>query len=196
MILEGIVTTLNEDRSPNVSPMGPRVDQAITQFELRPFKTSRTYQNLKRHGEGVFHITDDVELLARAAVREIQTPPAYHPADSVTGVILDDCCRWYSFRVAKLDDREERTSIQCQVVEHGRRRDFLGFNRAKHAVVEAAILATRLDFIPVTTIREEFERLGVIVEKTAGDQERRAFAFLQQFVAAGQAVEQPGEPTN
>ena len=70
MIVEGIVTTLNEDGSPNISPMGPVVDEALTRFRLRPFQTSTTFKNLKRTGEAVFHVVDDVELLAKAAVRE------------------------------------------------------------------------------------------------------------------------------
>ena len=64
MILEGVVTTINADGSVNISPMGPKVDDAMRQFVLRPYQTSTTYQNLKRTGEGIFHITDDVELIA------------------------------------------------------------------------------------------------------------------------------------
>ncbi|MAR13923.1 MAG: hypothetical protein CL681_28610, partial [Blastopirellula sp.] len=67
-------------------------------------------------------------------------------------------------------------------VEQGRGRDFFGFNRAKHAVLEAAIFATRVDFLPEREIRAEWERLQIIVDKTAGDQERRAFEFLTQFI--------------
>jgi hypothetical protein len=66
MILEGIVTTLGPDGVVNVAPMGPRVDPTMTRLLLRPFRTAHTYQNLKQHGEGVFHVTDDVLLLARA----------------------------------------------------------------------------------------------------------------------------------
>jgi hypothetical protein len=79
LILEGIVTTLSSDGSPNISPMGPRVDRQLTRLTLRPFQTSQTYQNLKRHGEGVFHVTDDVELIARAAVGKLAAPPALLP---------------------------------------------------------------------------------------------------------------------
>ena len=64
-----------------------------------------------------------------------------------------------------------------------RLRDFFGFNRAKHAVVEAAILATRIGILDADHIRGEFERLAVLVEKTGGHQERRAFAFLQSYLA-------------
>lgn len=183
MILEGIVTTLNVDRRPNIAPMGPIVDAAMERITLRPFQTSTTYQNLKRTGQGVFHVTDDVELLARAAIGRLDPPPDVVPAPSVDGVILTDACRWYALRVVQLDDAQERTSIECEIVDRGCLRDFWGFNRAKHAVLEAAILATRLHLLTETEIRSEFRRLRVLVEKTGGDQEHRAFALLEQYLA-------------
>ena len=186
MILEGIVTTLNADGIPNISPMGPRVEdcsgQSIQSFVLSPYQTSTTYRNLKRAGEGILHITDDVELLARSAVGQPDPLPPLIPADAVKGMILAEACRWYAFRVAELDDREPRTKIACNVVDRGRQRDFFGFNRAKHAVLEAAILATRIEFLPAATITAEMERLSVVVDKTAGEQERRAFSFLQAHI--------------
>src|SRR5207302_1235693 len=59
VILEGIVTTLDEADRLNVAPMGPRVEPEMDQLLLRPFRTSTTYRNLKGRGEGVFHVTDD-----------------------------------------------------------------------------------------------------------------------------------------
>jgi hypothetical protein len=181
-LLEGIVTTLNADGSPNIAPMGPIVDAEFQRLLLRPFRTSVTYQNLKRSGEGVLHVTDDVELFAHAAVGPLNPRPPLQHAAAVNGVILTGACRWYAFRVASLDDRQERTSIVANVVDNGRLRDFFGFNRAKHAVIEAAILATRIGIVDAGTISDEFRRLASPVEKTGGDQERRAFAFLQQYV--------------
>jgi hypothetical protein len=186
VILEGIVTTVNADGTANISPMGPLVDQQITQFVLRPYTTSRTYQNLKRTRQGVLHVTDDVELLARAAVHRLDPLPKLAKAKKVRGFVLADACRWYEFEVSSLDDRSERTTIACRVVGKGRIREFFGFNRAKHAVVEASILATRVGFLPPEQIAEEFRRLAVLVEKTAGPQERRAFQFLNEYV--GQAL--------
>lgn len=182
MILEGIVTTLNEDGSPNISPMGPEVDVPLTRFVLKPYKTSRTYQNLKRVGEGVLHVTDDVELIARAAINQFDDPPTTFPAKAVRGVVLADACRWYAFRVADLDDREDRTRIECNVVDEGRIRDFFGFNRAKHAVLEAAILATRTNFLPQSEVSEALARLRVAVDKTAGEVERQAFELLVRHI--------------
>ena len=182
LILEGIVTTLNADHSVNISPMGPIVERDVSRLTFRPYQTSTTYQNLKRAGCGVFHVVDDVELLAQAAVGDVDPAPACTPCTSVPGQILTDACRWYAFRVDRLDDRDQRTTIEASVVEQGRGRDFFGLNRAKHAVLEAAIFATRVDFLPEREIRAEWERLQIIVDKTAGDQERRAFEFLTQFI--------------
>ncbi len=186
-ILEGVVTTTGEDGTTNVSPMGPIVDEGIDTLVLRPYRTSTTYQNLKRTGVGVFHVTDDVELIARAAVDRLETEPEWIDCTAVEGRILAGACRWYAFRVAELDDRQERTEIVARVVDRGRLRDFFGFNRAKHAVLEAAILATRLDILPAEEIFTELERLAVLVEKTAGRQEQRAFDFLVEYVHANLA---------
>ena len=184
LLLEGIVTTLDDDRAPHVAPMGAIVDAAFTRLVLRPFRTSTTYRNLRRSGEGVLHVTDDVELLARAAVGRLDPLPPLMPAPAVDGVILAGACRWYAFRVQSIDDRAERCQIVAHVVDSGRLRDFFGFNRAKHAVVEAAILATRVGLLPPEEIRAEIARLAVPVCKTAGDQERRAFEFLCKYIDA------------
>ncbi|MCC6418511.1 MAG: DUF447 family protein [Gemmataceae bacterium] len=182
MILEGIVTTLSPAGALNVAPMGPRVDAAMERFVLRPYPTSQTYRNLKEHGEGVLHVTDDVLLLARAALGPVEPPPPVFAAERVRGFVLRDACRYYEFRVATLDDSQERVRIEAEVVYAGRLRDFFGFNRAKHAVVEAAILATRTDFLPLDEIAAEYRKLAVVVDKTGGEQERQAFAFLKEQV--------------
>jgi hypothetical protein len=182
LLLEGVVTTLNSDGSPHVAPMGPIVDEGFTRLLLRPFRTSVTYHNLKRTREGVLHVTDDVELIARAAVGQLEELPRLFPTEAVDGVILADACRWYAFQVASLDDREERTAIGADVVDRGRLRDFFGFNRAKHAVIEAAILATRLDLLDARYVLAELDRLTEPIRKTGGHQERNAFEFLRQHV--------------
>ena len=188
MILETIVTTINEDNSTNVSPMGPTVmldaggNPQIEQFELRPFNTSRTFANLKRTKMGVMHITDDAELFARAAVGELLDVPPVRPAETVTGSILIGACRSYEFKVEFIDETGPRMSLNCRAVQAHRQRDFLGFNRAKHAVIEAAILATRLDFLPAEEVQEQFVRLNTIVQKTSGPSELAAMNLLNDFV--------------
>ena len=187
MILEGIVTTIATGGDVNIAPMGPRVDADMQRFLLRPFNTAKTYHNLRAHGEGVLHVTDDVLLLARAALGQLDPLPPLMPARKVRGWVLSEACRFYEFRVLSIDDREERVSIDVEVVHHETLRDFFGFNRAKHAVVEAAILATRTDFLPLDEIELEYRKFAVIVQKTGGPQELAAMTFLQAHLAQAMA---------
>src|SRR5690606_37670450 len=111
---------------------------------------------------------DDVLLLAQTAVLDRFDPPATVPASVVDSFRLADCCRFYEFVIDAIDDSEDRTSMEAKVVHAGRVRDFFGLNRAKHAVVEAAILATRRHLIPLASIEVDFDRLWPLVEKTGG----------------------------
>ncbi len=189
MILEAIVTTTNEDGSTNISPMGPTVSSdtsgTIHEFQLRPFDTSRTFANLKRTRCGVMHVTDDVMLFAMTAIGQNPQTPDLLDAESVDGKILADACRFYEFEVGFIDETGARMNLNCSTVRQGKLRDFWGFNRAKHAVLEAAILATRVDFLPKQEIEDSMNRLKVIVEKTAGEQEAAAMDLLLHFMAQG-----------
>src|SRR5438105_14297831 len=124
LVLEGLVSTLDAAGGPHLAPMGPHVPAAeFDRFTLRPFPTSQTFRNLKAHGEGVLHVTDDVLLLAKAAVGPVEPPPQMVPATNVRGYVLKDACRFYEFRVAAMDEREERVRIEAAVVHAGRLRD-------------------------------------------------------------------------
>jgi hypothetical protein len=179
MILEGLVTTVDADGSPHLAPMGPRVAADFRSFTLRPFPTSNTYRNLCRHPEGVLHVTDDALLLARAAIGAVGVFPQVTPAERVRGFVLAGSCRHYEFAVKAIDTSQERVTVEVEVVHTGRTRDFFGFNRARHAVVEAAILATRLHLIPHAEVAAEFAKLRVIVGKTGGPAEHEAMDLLE-----------------
>lgn len=192
MILEGIVTTIAADSRVNIAPMGPQVDHDTaagewTRFTLRPYRTAQTFANLMAHGEGVLHVTDDVLLLARAAVGNLDPLPPLRPAEKVHGWVLADACRFHEFRVVSREVQSERTRFEAEVLHTGRLRDFFGFNRAKHAVVEAAILATRTAFLPLDQIEMEYRKLAVLIEKTGGPQEHAAFALLRRHLQQAQA---------
>jgi hypothetical protein len=188
LILEGLVTTLDSDGTPHLAPMGPRVEGGFTRFTLRPFPTSNTYKNLVAHPEGVLHVTDDALLLAKAAIGAVDVFPPFHRAERVRGVVLSDSCRHYEFVVSSIDASTERVTIEADVVHVGRTRDFFGFNRAKHAVVEAAILATRLHLLPLAEVAAEYRKLRVIVGKTGGPDEHTAMDLLEAKLRDAEAA--------
>jgi len=190
MILEALVTTRNPDGTPHLAPMGPRVPDDrpardwvnLAAFQLKPYHTSHTYQNLRRHPEGVLHVTDDVLLLARAAVGRVEPLPELRPAVRVAGWVWPGACRWYEFRVTACDDRTERVVLDAAVETVGVGVDFFGFNRARHAVLEVAILATRVHLLPREQIEADLARYATWVEKTGGPREHEALAFLREYL--------------
>ena len=183
MILEGIVTTISPEGEINVAPMGPVVDEGLTSFRLRPFQTSTTFRNLKQSHQGVLHIVDDVLLIARAAIGKLTECPATFAASRVTGRVLSDACRYFEFEVTTCDDSQLRAELDVRIVHQATLRDFWGFNRAKHAVLEGAILATRLHLVGADSILADFARLQSAVDKTAGPREQEAFELLKHYVS-------------
>ena len=181
-LLEGIVITENEGGSPNIAAMGPRVDWPVTKMLLRPFKSAATFHNLCRTRRGILHVVDDVLLLTRAAIDRLHEAPTLVPGPEGYPPRLADCVRWYAFEVEMIDDSQDRTEMVCRVTAEGRVNDAFGFNRAKHAVIEAAILASRLHLLPLDTVLDQYNEFSAVVERTAGPAERQAFAELQGFI--------------
>jgi hypothetical protein len=130
----------------------------------------------------VVNLIDDVRVFARASISN----PDYAtvPASIVPGVVLADCCSWREVEVRAIDSTPPRSRIEAAVVHRGAKREFIGFNRARHAVLEAAIYATRLHLLPREFIESELARLQVIVDKTAGAEELEAMALLTDYVRA------------
>jgi hypothetical protein len=178
MIIETIVTTVAADGTVNCAPMGVEWDPSSDhdRIVLKPFLTTATYRNVTATRAAVVNLTDDVRVFARAAISNPQPPTV--PASRVGGVILADCCAWRELEVRSIDSTPPRSRIEAAVVHSGTNRDFIGFNRAAAAVLEAAIYATRLHLLPRDFIDSELARLRVIVDKTAGTREFEAMELL------------------
>jgi uncharacterized protein len=186
MILESIVTTRNASGVVNVAPMGPRVDEAFTTITLKPFRTSQTFANLRATSCAVIHVTDDVDLLAEAAIGRVEGERITEPLMQ-RWVKLVDCCRWFAVEVETWNDdpiegEEPRPEAACRIVHRGEQRPMFGLSRAKHAVVEASIVATRVNMLGADEVRRQMQSLRVLIEKTGGASEHRAWQRLEAYV--------------
>jgi hypothetical protein len=157
---------------------------------IKPFLETATFRNLRATGQAVVNLTDDVLLFAQAVTGHpaAAAPPAV-PAVVVKGVVLEVACSWREVEVNSVDDTPPRSRVTTRVVHRGVRREFLGFNRARHAVLEAAIVATRTHLIAPDEVCRDYERLKVIVDKTAGPRELEAMALLGHYLRARLARE-------
>jgi hypothetical protein len=178
LIVETIVTTVADDGTVNCAPMG--VEWGDEMIILKPFIETATYRNVLATRAAVVNLIDDVRVFAHSAIGNPQYPT--EPALVVRGAVLADCCSWRELELRSVDSTPPRSRIEGAVVHHGVRREFIGFNRARHAVIEAAIYATRLHLLPRAFVESELQRLQVIVDKTAGPEELEAMALLTGHV--------------
>jgi hypothetical protein len=178
VIVETIVTTMDRQGVINFAPMG--VEWSEETIVLKPFLETTTFRNLSESRTAVVNLTDDAMLFAQGAISSPQFP--FFPAQTIRGAVLEAACSWRELEVVAIDATAPRSRIDARVVHRGVRREFIGFNRARHAVLEAAILATRTHLLPAEQIREEYARLQIMVDKTAGPREREAMDLLTQYV--------------
>ena len=170
MIIETITTTINPDGTVNCAAMG--VEWGDDAIVIKPYRSTRTLRNLEARGAAVVNLIDDILLFAQAALEDPHPPT--RPAAVVDGAVLADASSWREVTVDAIDATGPRARVATRVVGRGTGREFVGFSRASHAVLEASILASRVRRLPADEIRAELRRLSVLVDKTAGARERAA----------------------
>jgi uncharacterized protein len=180
-IVETVTTTINPDGTVNCAAMGVEWRGEI--IVIKPYRSTRTLRNLEATGAAVVNLTDDILLFTQAALADPQPPT--RPAAAIAGAVLADACSWREVTVEAIDASGPRARVTTRVMRRGAGREFLGFNRARHAVLEASIIASRARWLPAAEIRAELARLQVLVDKTAGPREREAMELVRSHVRAG-----------
>lgn len=180
MIRETIVTTRSADGVPHVAPMGatPTEDGWL----LQPFRPSATLDNLLATGCGCVNFSDDARVFSGCVTKRRRDWPT-EPASRVASVRLSGALAVHEVEVARVEDGE-RPKLYCRTVHAETLRPFLGLNRAIAAVVEGAVLVSRLAMLPADRIDREFAYLQIAIDHTAGPDELEAWAWLTDAVAA------------
>jgi len=180
MIIESIITTLSPEERVHVAPMGVIWRDAGTPV-LAPFRPSTTLDNLLHLRQAVINHTDDVRVFAGCLTGRRDWPVG--TADTVQGRVLEGVHFHQEIEVAEIEEDEVRPRFVCRVVHERVHGPFRGFNRAQAAVIEAAILVSRLHMLPWEKIEREMAYLDIAVGKTAGPREREAWSWLTERVA-------------
>jgi uncharacterized protein len=179
-IIETVTTTINPDGTVNCAAMG--VEWGDDVIVIKPFPSTRTLRNLRDTRAAVVNITDDILLFTEAALGDPHPPT--RPTATIAGAVLADACSWREVAVEGIDASGSRARVTARVVGRGSGREFVGFNRACHAVLEASIVASRARWLPAAQVRSELERLQVLVDKTAGPREHEAMELVRRHVRA------------
>ncbi len=182
-LIETVVTTTGHDAAVNCAAMGVRWGEEELVFW--PFDGTRTLRNLRHHGEAVVHLTDDVLLFVQSALGHPQPP--VRRATKIDGSVIMEANSWREVVVTEITPSpgpSPRSRVRARVVASGTgERAALGLCRARHAAVEASILASRLTWLDAEHVSAELARLQALVDKTAGSRERAAMDYVQRYVA-------------
>ncbi len=183
MIRELVLTTMDAGGRVHIAPLGLHVSGSG--YIAAPFRPSRTLDNLQVNPFAVANFTDDVRVIAGCLTGRRDWPT--RPASTVKGAVLVAALAHAELEVERVEDDPLRPRFHCRVVHEETHAPFHGFNRAKAAVVEAAILVSRLHMLPMDKIDAEIAYLRIAIDKTAGPEEREAWEWLMHRVAEHKA---------
>lgn len=177
-IREVIVTTQSPEGLPHIAPMGVWEEDGLVM--LAPFRPSRTLDNVLARSVAVVNACDDVRIFAGCLTGRHDWPLI---AGETRGTLrLRDAVSHQELQLERVDEDEQRPKLRCRVMREEAHRPFLGFNRARAAVLECAILASRLHMLPADKIRAELLYLTIAIQKTAGPTEREAWGWLLEKI--------------
>jgi uncharacterized protein len=184
MIRESIVTTVDAEGRVHITPLGLIEDGEG--MVIAPFRPSRTLDNLRVVPFAVASHTDDVRVFAGCLTGRRGWATA--PCEESPAPRLADCLSHMSLRVVGVTEDELRPRFHCEIMRHVAHAPYRGFNRAQAAVIEAAILASRLHILPREKIDSEIAQLAIAIEKTAGPREQAAWGWLREMIDAHYAA--------
>lgn len=200
LIFEAVITTLDADGKPHVAPFGVRYLER--QVVLKPFKPSATLDHVRARGHAVLNLTTDTRVFASAVcARWLGAKPwpdealELVPTRFVPGVRLGGALAHSELRLAHDDDDADRPTLLLDRMHDATHAPFPGFVRAQAAVLEGAVLVSRLHMLPAEKIDAEMRYLQIAIDKTASAAEREAWGWLQDAVARQRAQRHPAETT-
>ena len=179
-IVETIVTTKNAKGEVHIAPLGLIAEGG--NWVLAPFRPSRTLDNLREVPFAVASHTDDVRVFAGSLTGRKDW--ATRPAEKVDGAVLENAVSHWELAVDRVTEDDLRPRFSCRLVHAASHRPWGGFNRAQAAVLECAVLVSRLKMLPADKIEAELKYLEIAVSKTAGEREQEAWGWLMERIAA------------
>lgn len=194
VIYETVISTVAADGTPHVAPMGVRYRRTETGSDviLMPFKPSTTLANIVAGGHAVLNIVTDTRVFAGSVTGRRAWP--LEPADRVAGVRLACALSHVELRLAELQDDPQRPVLRMARVHEANHAPYLGFNRAQAAVIEAAVLVSRLRMLAPAKVDAEMNYLQIAIDKTAGPEEHEAWGWLTEAIARHRAAAPAAAP--
>lgn len=183
-IAETVVTTSDADGNVHIAPLGMIADG--DHWIIAPFKPSKTLDNLRAVPYAAASHTDDVRVIAGCVTGRKVWPLS--PTTDIPGGRLAGCLSHWELQVERVGDDDLRPRFFCKLVSQHNHAPWRGFNRAQAAVLELAVLSTRLKMLPPDKVENELKYLEIAIAKTAGPREEEAWGWLMDKINAWRAT--------
>ena len=183
-ISEVIVTTKSGAGAPNAAPIGlitQRTEADTTSYSVKLYRGSQTLANVLETRTLAANVTDDVVAFVTAAFTDV------HAADFTVYEampVLKEANAWIIFSVTSEAEYAEyfrfllrpvRIKITRKVVK--------AMNRGRNAVLEAAVIATRIHRAQneraKAEMQEQIKKYRELVKKCGGPREHAAMSILE-----------------
>lgn len=174
MIYETIVISTDAAGKPHIAPFGVRERDGL--IVISPFKPSGSLDNLLAQKTATLNLTDDVRVFAGALTGRFDWP--LKNANKINGFYLENALTHRELKLVEVIEDETRPQLLFETVYQATHAPFRGFNRAQAAVIELAVLASRLHMLPAEKIEQEMQYLSIAISKTAGEREWQAWQWL------------------
>jgi hypothetical protein len=178
VIYETIITSSTDQGQVHIAPFGIRERDGLVL--IAPFRPSTSLDYLLRSRCAVVNLTDDVRVFAGALTGRRDWP--VRRAEQIDGYVLESALAHRELELIEVREDALRPELTFRVVFEAMHAPFRGFNRAQAAVLEAAVLVSRLHMLPLEKIEAEVNYLKIAVEKTAGENEWQAWGWLMERI--------------
>ncbi len=180
VIRETVVTTISPEGQVHIAPIGLIAEEQ--DWIIAPFYPSKTLDNLRAVPEAVASHVADMRIIAGCLTGRRDWPCL--PVRFVRPPRLAAALTHDEMAVVSVKDDPQRPRFRCRVIHRQMHAPFEGFNRAQAAVLEAAILVSRLFMLPREKVEREVAYLKSAISKTAGPAEYEAWTWLMEAIAA------------
>ena len=183
-ISEVIVTTKSGSGAPNAAPIGlitRRTEAGDLIYSVKLYRGSQTLLNVLATGTLAANVTDDMVVFVTAAFGELRIADF---TDFAAVPVLKEANARIVFSVTSEEEHAEyvRFLLQPERIKINRKA-VTAINRGRNAVLEAAVIATRMhraqDERAKAEMREKIKKYRELVMKCGGPHEHAAMRLLE-----------------
>jgi len=173
-ITEAIVTTVSKDGVPNAAPMG--IVRHGKKYFIRMYADTTTFRNVSDVGYLVANFIDDSRVYVVSAFRDLG-PEYFQFEDGMVAPRLRNAAGWAYFR-CRVEDAVMLEAISTRIA----RCCAPTYSRGFGAVIEAAIVGTRLRFYSGDEGAKKIKEYEAIVKKCGSPADIEAMRILKEIL--------------